>query len=93
MEKTEDYSFSLDASITNILAENKSAGFVLFAAMADGLFKDKNQSDEEVKLYAMRQLIAYAEHPANKLPPGKELKKIIQAEKKGKLKEYLSETK
>lgn len=91
MEKTDEYTFAVDYSIAKVIEENKSAAYVVFAAMAECLFKDKSQSDEDVKLYAMRRLIKYSENSANSLPPGPVLKKMTKAEKKGKLKEYLTE--
>jgi hypothetical protein len=92
MGKTEDYTFSIDYSIAKIIEENKSAGFVLLAGMADGAFKDKSQNGEQVKLYGMRRLIDYSKNSVNKLEAGPELKKIINAEQKGKLKKYLSQS-
>jgi hypothetical protein len=91
IEKTDEYSFAVDYTIAKIIEENKSAAYVVFAAMAECLFKDKSQSDEDVKIIAMRRLIKYSENTTNKLPPGPVLKEIMKAEKKGKLKRYLSE--
>jgi hypothetical protein len=90
MEKTDEYTFPIDISMAKIMEENKSAAFVLFAGMAELLFKDKNQSDEQVKLYGVRKLIDYSKNPDNALHAGPELKKMIKAEQKGKLKEYLA---
>lgn len=91
MTETKDYSFTVDNAVVRVMEDNKLAGFVVFAAMTDYVMNNKGKSEDEVRLYAMKRLLTYASNPANNLVPGTEIKKMIAADKKGKLKEYLAE--
>lgn len=89
MEKTEDYSFAIDNIAVDLLEENKEEGFVFFAAMAEAMMKDKSQSPQKINEAAAKRLIQYSAVSRNKLQPGAALTKMTEADKKGKLKEYL----
>lgn len=81
--------YPMDYSIAAIIEEDKFVGYVLLAAMADRLFKDKVITVEQIKVLGIKKLIEYALKPENRLEPGHELRKAIKAEQKGKLEEYL----
>ena len=93
MEKTDEYSFSMDYTFAKIVEDSKSEGYVFMAAMVECVLKDKSQADEQVKITAIKRLIEYSKNLNNKLPPGPELQKAIKADKKGHLKKYLAEAK
>lgn len=89
MEKTEDYSFAIDNIAVQLLEENKEEGMVFFAALAEAMMNDKNITPQKANEAAAKRLIQYSNASRNKLQPGTALTKMTEADKKGKLKEYL----
>lgn len=89
MEKTEDYSFTIDNIAVQLLEENKEEGMVFFAALAEAMMNDKNLSPQKANEAAVKRLIQYSSASRNKLHPGAALTKMTEADKKGKLHEYL----
>ncbi len=89
MEKTDDYSFAIDNIAVQLLEENREEGMVFFAALAEAMMNDKNIAPRKANEAAAKRLIQYSNASQNKLQPGAALTKMAEADKKGKLKEYL----
>ncbi len=90
MEKTEDYTFAIDNVAAVLMEENKEEAFVFFAAMAEAMMNDKDMSPAKVNVAAAKRLVQYSTQSRNKLYPGAALTKMIEADKKGKLSEYIN---
>jgi hypothetical protein len=91
MSGTPDHSFVIDESISKLMEKNEAVLSIYMAAMTKYTIenKDKKIPPAELKLNAFEQLLNYSETPNNKVPMTKDLKKAIEAKRKGKLKEYL----
>lgn len=91
MSSTPDYTFEIGGTVTKM---GKKDDFLLAVYMA-GMVKfcmenkDKAKDKKEVELAAMHTLAVYAANESNNVKLDKDLKKLIAADKEGKLKEYL----
>jgi hypothetical protein len=81
----------MDESISKLMEKNEAVLSVYMAAMTKYTLENKDQkiTPADLKLNAFEQLLDYSETPGNKVPMTKDLKKAIEAKRKGKLKEYL----
>ena len=91
MSGTPDYSFVIDESISKLMEKNEAVLSIYMAAMTKYTLdhKDTKITPADLKLNAFEQLLDYSEIPGNKVPMTKDLKKAIEAKRKGRLKEYL----
>ena len=92
MMGTPNYSFSMDETIGKVAETQESLIGIYMVCMTKFILenKDKADSEEEVKLHALKMLIKYSKDPISGIKPDEELKKIIEAEEKGILREYLA---
>lgn len=91
MTGTPGYSFTLDAQATRFAKKSDDLLALYMAAMTKHVLENKtNASDQnQIKLNALRLIILYAKDEQNNVKLNSELKKIMEAEEKGKLAEYL----
>ncbi len=91
MSGTPDYNFSLDEQATKFAKKNDDLLALYMAAMTKYVLENKADSKDQnkIKLNAIKLIIAYVKDPNNKVIINNELKKIIDAEDKGKLSDYL----
>ena len=88
MERTSEYSFSLDHSITKLDIELMS---MYLAAMVKYSIENKNESEDLniQKLNSWKILLEYCDNPTNNVEMSEKLKKLSDANKKGELKAYM----
>jgi hypothetical protein len=91
MSGTPEYSFTLDEQATKFAKKNDNLLGLYMAAMTKYVLENKADSKDQnkIKLNAVRLIVAYAKDENNKVKISSELKKVIEAEKNGKLSEYL----
>lgn len=90
MAGTSDYSFGMDETITKISnGDNEILGIYFISLAKYALSKGKGVDRDELKYNAYVMLAAYCENPANNFRMRGEVKKMIDAKKQGKLKEFL----
>ncbi len=91
MMATADYTFEINGNITKFGKEGDRLLGVYAAGMTKFCMenKDKAKDRKEVELAAMHGLAVYAANESNNVKLDKDLKKLIAADKEGKLKEYL----
>lgn len=90
MAGTSDYSFGMDETISKISnGENEILGIYFISLAKYALSKGKGVDREDAKYNAYVMLINYCENPANNFRIRGEVKKMIEANKQGKLKEFL----
>ncbi len=91
MSGTPDFSFTLDAQATKFAKKNDDLLGLYMAAMTKFVLENKADSKDQnkIKLNAIKLIIAYAKEEKNKVKINGELKKLIEADEKGQLGEYL----
>ena len=91
MSGTPDYQFRLDEQATKFARKNDDLLGLYMAAMTKYVLENKSESKDqnEIKLHAVKLIIAYARDENNKVKMNSELKKAIEADDKGRLSEYL----
>jgi hypothetical protein len=91
MSGTPDYGFTLDEQATKFAKKNDDLLGLYMAAMTKYVLENKADSKDEkkIKLNAVKLIIAYVKVEKNKVKLNAELKRVIGAEEKGKLEEYL----
>ena len=91
MTGTPAYTFGIDQSITQISKSNASILLLYMACMSKYALENKENSKDpkEMKYNSMLLLISYVEDSNHKVKIDGELKKLIQAKKQDKLKQYL----
>lgn len=91
MTATPDYTFELGGAVAKMGKKDDFLLAVYMSAMVKFCMenKDKAKDKKEVELAAMHALAVYAANEANNVKLDKDLKKLIAADKEGKLKEYL----
>lgn len=92
MSGTPHYKFTIDESATKISKKDEGILGLYLAAQTKYTLENKEQAKDSnaVKLNTFKLIIAYCEHPDNKIKITGELKKLIEAQKAGKLEEYLN---
>jgi len=94
MAGTSDYSFGMDETITKISnSENEILGIYFTCLAKYALSKGKGVDREEAKYNAYVMMADYCENPANNFRMRGEVKKMVEAKKQGKLKEFLESKK
>jgi hypothetical protein len=73
------------------MEKNEAVLSIYMASMAKYVLenKDKSATAKDIELNAFKSLLEYSQDVNNKVPQTKELKKAIDADKKGKLEAYL----
>jgi hypothetical protein len=91
MTGTPDYSFALDEQATKFAKKNDDLLGLYMAAMTKYVLENKSDSKDQnkIKLNAVKTIITYAKDETNKVKINSELKKVIQADEKGRLSQYL----
>lgn len=91
MSGSPDYTFSLDEQATKFAKKNNDLLGVYMAAMTKYVLENKADAKDQnkIKLNAVKLIIAYAKDEKNKVKLNSELKKVIEADEKGRLAEYL----
>lgn len=77
--------------LQNLLKKNDDLLALYMAAMTKHVLENKADSKDQnkIKLNAVKLIVAYAKDEKNKVKLNAELKKAIEADQKGQLKEYL----
>lgn len=92
MTGTPDYSFTFDEKAAKFAQKNDDFLALYMAAMTKYVLTS-NAADakdqDKIKLNALKSVIAYAKDKKNNVKINKELKKIIEADDKGQLEEYI----
>ena len=91
MTGTPDYSFTLDEQATKFAKKNDDLLALYMAAMTKYVLENKADAKDQnkIKLNAVKIIIAYVTDPKNNVKINKELKNAIEADKNGRLSEYL----
>jgi hypothetical protein len=91
MSGTPDYNFTLDEQATKFAKKNDDLLGLYMAAMTKYVLENKADSKDQnkIKLNAVKLIVAYAKDEKNKVKISSELKKVIEADGKGQLSEYL----
>lgn len=90
MAGTSDYSFGMDETINKISNGDSEIFGIYFISLAKyALANGKGVDREEAKYNAYVMMAEYCENPANNFRIRGEVKKMIEAKKQGKLKEFL----
>ncbi|MGB4772902.1 MAG: hypothetical protein WBP58_15660 [Chitinophagaceae bacterium] len=91
MTGTPDYTFSLGGNISKAVANNEDLLGVYMAAMAKYALENSAVAKDEkkVNLEATKMMLAYCEDEKNNVKLNKTLKKMIEANKEGKLESML----
>lgn len=91
MSGTPDYNFSLDEQATKFAKKNDDLLGLYMAAMTKYILQNKPDSKDQnkIKFNAVKIIITYAKDENNKVKINSELKKVIEADDKGQLSEYL----
>jgi hypothetical protein len=91
MAGTPDYSFNMLANITKIDPDGKIVAAYLAALVKEGFDSPDNLKDlKKGEIGAMKIVAEYCENPANKVAQTDEIRKLIKANKDGKLASVLS---
>jgi hypothetical protein len=94
MYGTSDYSFGMDETIIKVSnSENEILGIYFTCLAKYALSKGKGVDREEAKYNAYVMMAEYCENPANNFRMRGEIKKMVEAKKQGKLKEFLDSKK
>lgn len=91
MTGTPSYMFHIDDLATKVAKKDNDLLAVYLASMGKFCLENKDQSSNEraVKLNSVKAFIAYCKNPANGVRMNNELKKLVSADEKGQLEEYL----
>ena len=90
MAGTSDFSFGMDETISKIAGGDNEILSTYFVSLAKyALSKGKGVDREELKYNAYVLLAKYCENTNNNYKPKGEVKKLIEANKQNKLKEFL----
>jgi len=87
MTGTPDYTFALSEQDGKVFKKDLDITGLYFAAMVQACLQNPADcgNDKALRLQAYKLLIAYVSQPGNNAKPSKELKKLVEAEKDGKL--------
>jgi hypothetical protein len=91
MEGTPEYSFTFGGSELKFIKKNDDLLPLYMAAMVKYVLENKADSKDQskIKLNASKMVIIYSKDPKNNVKITKELKKMMEADDKGTLAEYL----
>jgi hypothetical protein len=91
MTATPDYSFSLDGKVSKYGSKEDFILAVYMAALTKYALENKQMASDAnaVALNAFHTLAVYCNDSNNHVKPDKDLKKLIEADKNGTLKDYL----
>ena len=91
MSGTPEYNFTLDEHATRFAKKNDDLLGLYMAAMTKYVLENPSDSKDQnkIKLSAVKYIISYAGESANKVKINPELRKAIEADKKGQLPAYL----
>ena len=91
MGGTPDYKFNIDSQAARLIEGNEMLLSIYLAGMTKFVLENPDKADNQQKMkeYAVKSLLEYCENPENRIKPKGELKKLIKANQKGKLDEYL----
>lgn len=92
MSGSPDYSFVIDEVAMKISGKNSDLLLVFLACMTKFVLENEEDSKDQdlIKLNSVKTFIAYAKDKDNKVKVNKEVKKMMAAEERGELKEYLN---
>lgn len=90
---TPAYQFELDAAAIKFTKDNADLLTMYMAAMSKFVLENKADANDKnkIKLASLKMIADNARDPKNKVKMNKQLRKLIDAEKKGKLTEYLED--
>lgn len=90
MEASPDYSFSLDNSMT-ILGDDVNHSALYIAAMSKYQIENKVfESTDDSKVQTWKIIAEYVNNPNNNIKVKGKIKKLVEANEKNKLEEYLN---
>ncbi|NDI99018.1 hypothetical protein GWA97_08020 [Flavobacterium sp. LaA7.5] len=90
MEASPDYTFSLDSSMT-ILGDDVNYGALYIAAMAKYQIENKVfESTDDSKIQTWKIIAEYIANPNNNIKVKGKIKKLVEANEKNKLEEFLN---
>ncbi|MBL7800925.1 MAG: hypothetical protein JNL95_09405 [Chitinophagales bacterium] len=91
MAGTPKYTFTLDETGTALIKKDANILLVYMATMVKTQLEDTAtlKDAKQLKIKAIKRLIAYAQIPTNNIKISGELKKMIELNNKGELEEYL----
>ncbi|RYE53186.1 MAG: hypothetical protein EOP48_14940 [Sphingobacteriales bacterium] len=91
MSGTPEYNFTLDEQATRFAKKNDDLIGLYMAAMTKYVLENQSDSKDQnkIKLNAVKYIISYAGDSANKVKITSELRKAMEADKKGQLPAYL----
>lgn len=91
MSGTPDYTFTLDEQAIKFAKKNEDLLGLYMAAMTKYVLENKTEAKDQnkVKFNAVKLIVAYAKDENNKVKINAELKKVIEADDRGRLSEYL----
>ncbi|HSC52687.1 MAG TPA: hypothetical protein VLC98_03670 [Phnomibacter sp.] len=91
MSGSPEYNFTLDEQAVKFAKKNDDLLGLYMAAMTKFVLENKADAKDQnkIKLNAVKIIIAYAKNENNKVKINSELRKVIEADEKGQLSEYL----
>jgi hypothetical protein len=94
MQGTSDYPFIIDKTVYTVTNSDNQVLGVYFACLSKyALEKGKGASHDDLKYNSYDLLATYFDNPNNNYVPRGELKKLIDAKKQNKLKEFIDSKK
>ena len=92
MSGTPDYTFDIDDSIAKLSEKDNMILVLYMAALTKYVLENPSNAKDAklVKLNSYKILLNYCENKDNKVKQSKELKKLIEVKKNGKLEEFLN---
>ncbi len=91
MAGTPKYTFTLDETGTALIKKDANILLIYMASMVKTQLENSatELDKKQVKLKAIKRIIAYANNPSNNIKISGEIKKMIEANNKGQLEAYL----
>ncbi len=91
MAGTPKYTFTLDETGTALIKKDANILLIYMASMVKTQLENSATAldKKQVKLKAIKRIIAYANNPSNNIKISGEIKKMIEANNKGQLEAYL----
>lgn len=88
---TPDYNFTFDEQATKFTKKSEDLLGLYLAAMSKYVLENKADAKDQnkIKLNALKMITTYVRDEKNKVKLNSELKKMIEAESKGALEEYI----
>jgi hypothetical protein len=90
MDGTADYTFTLDENSTKSFLQNAALVEVYLAAMSKFAIENKPKLSKTITLFAIKNLLAYINNPANNVTKTDGLKALSEANDKNQLESFLN---